>query len=167
MPIAVKVLIGLAVTLATGILATVTVGAAIKPHDPAIVGFAVALLSGAGLAALLFSPGEPPPGSRLGLVLVVCGAAVLALALVVQMVAVQAVASTLQTAVASRMNVNMDVGFVRAVSWFACLASVYLVGIGIRYSVGPARPVAVLTPLDRPAEGPLQPGHPTDGIRAR
>jgi hypothetical protein len=157
---------------ATWILATHTIGKAVNEHDPVVIGFAVALLVGAGLVALLSVRMEPLPGSRLGLVLLICGGVCLALALIVQMVVVRSVAESVQAAVVHHGQVNLNVNFASGVSWFVCLASVFMVAVGIRFSVTTSRSVSQLPATDQlyphvlPApEAPAPLPHLEQGIR--
>jgi hypothetical protein len=138
----VTVLVIAPVGIATWILASHTVGESLDPRNATSIGFSIALLAIATAASLLvLSNATEKPGSRLGLILVICGTACILVALALQFYVTSVLAANSQR-VADILrerggNVNLNVNFesVKSISYFALLAGVWLAAVGIRIGV--------------------------------
>ena len=173
--LAVTVLVIAPVAIAAWVLATYTVGASLAPDNSALVGFTIALLVIATAASFLFlSNATEKPGSRLGLILIICGTACILIALALQFYVASLVAANSQ-AVADVLrerggNVNLNVKVpksVESISYFALFAGVWLAAVGIRIGVSRDGLATVGTASITTAHPPEQEGATETGIRER
>jgi MFS family permease len=142
--LAVTVLVIALVGIATWILASHTVGESLDPRNSTSIGFSIALLAIATAASLLFlSNATEKPGSRLGLILVICGTACILVALALQFYVTSVLAANSQR-VADILrerggNVNLNFNLpksVESIAYCALFAGVWLAAVGIRIGVG-------------------------------
>jgi hypothetical protein len=152
--------------LATGLLATHTIGESISPSNSAGIGFAVGLLAAVTAAYVFFfsSPAEATD-ARFSIVLVVCGTVCIVLALGLQFYLASLAgensrrfAEMVADAVkrGERMNANWDLRFpdsVKGIAYLSLFAGIWLAAMGIRFGAARghpavARPVAQAWPIE-------------------
>jgi hypothetical protein len=139
------------VVVATGILATYTVGESLSPHDAVTIGFGVALLAAAtACSLLLLSNPTETPRTQLGITLILCGAGCILAALALQFYLASIAADNsrrLAEMLSERIrsggtaNVNLNANIpesVKPVGYFTLLAGLWLVAVGVRLAVASA-----------------------------
>jgi hypothetical protein len=157
----------LPVGIGTGILGAYTVGASLSPHDPAPLGVGLALLAVALIGWSLFFS-EPPrhPDMRFASVLVICGTLCVLVALVLQFYLASVTADNSRRVAeilrekGGNVNFRMDIpDTVKAISYLALFAGIWLAALGIRMAVGRSEPPA-LREHPAPSAWPVEPATP-------
>jgi drug/metabolite transporter (DMT)-like permease len=152
--------------VATWILSAYTIGESIKPHESLEIGLGVALVAVSSMAYFLifYQPSEKP-GSRLGLVLIICGTLCMLSALALQFHLASLTAEDhrrLGEIMGERLKTNPSVNLhmtadypesVKPIGYFVLFVGIWLAAVGIRLGTvpgGSAQAPTVPVPEARP-----------------